>query len=124
MKRPAEQGIVGISAVTLRTRDMERAVSFYRSLGFRLRYGGEQATFTSFHAGTGYLNLSAGPTTRGERGWGRVIFHVADVDALYQRILKLGFTPDAPPSNANWGERYFHLKDSDGNELSFAMPLA
>ncbi len=40
--------IEGFGAVTLATHDMARAVRFYRSLGFVLRYGGEGAAFTSF----------------------------------------------------------------------------
>jgi catechol-2,3-dioxygenase len=27
------------------------------------------------------------------------------------------------PRNASWGERYFHMLDPDGHELSFARPL-
>jgi uncharacterized glyoxalase superfamily protein PhnB len=27
------------------------------------------------------------------------------------------------PSDAPWGERYFHVTDPDGHELSFARPL-
>lgn len=53
--------IESISAITLGTHDMGRAVHFYRSLGFELLYGGEAAAFTSFRAGTGYLNLTAQP---------------------------------------------------------------
>lgn len=49
--------IEGISAVTLLTAEMPRAVRFYRSIGFDLLYGGEHAEFTSFRAGSGYLNL-------------------------------------------------------------------
>ena len=55
--------------------------------------------------------------------WGRAIFYVDDVDAMYARALDEGFTPEAPPQNARWGERYFHLTDPDGHELSFARPL-
>jgi hypothetical protein len=40
--------ITGVSAVTLATHDMPRAVGFYRLLGFAMLYGGETATFTSF----------------------------------------------------------------------------
>ena len=47
--------IESISAVTLATHDMGRAVRFYRTLGFELLYGGEDAQFTSLRAGTGYL---------------------------------------------------------------------
>jgi uncharacterized glyoxalase superfamily protein PhnB len=28
------------------------------------------------------------------------------------------------PADAPWGERYFHVRDPDGHELSFARPLA
>jgi hypothetical protein len=27
------------------------------------------------------------------------------------------------PRDASWGERYFHMLDSDGHELSFARPI-
>jgi hypothetical protein len=43
--------IEGISAVTLGTHDMRRAVRFYRSLGFDILHGGEASSFTSFRAG-------------------------------------------------------------------------
>src|SRR5260370_41402601 len=102
---------------------MARAVQFYRSLGFGLRYGGEVATFTSFSAGASYLNLTAQPAERRWSWWGRVIFYVADVDALYQRALTLGLHPDTAPSDAPWGGRFFHLTDPDGHEVSFARPL-
>ena len=115
--------IEGISAVTLATHDMRRAVQFYRSLAFDMLYGGEAASFTSFRAGAGYLNLISQPAERRWSWWGRVIFYVADVDALYNRALAAGWQPSTAPRDAEWGERYFHLTDLDGHELSFARPL-
>jgi len=115
--------IESISAITLGTHDMGRAVHFYRSLGFELLYGGEVAAFTSCRAGTGYLNLIAMPQDKRWSWWGRVIFHVADVDAVYAKALDAGFAPSTTPRDAEWGERYFHLTDPDGHELSFARPL-
>jgi catechol 2,3-dioxygenase-like lactoylglutathione lyase family enzyme len=112
-----------ISAVTLVTRDMSRAVRFYGALGFTLRHGGEQASFTSFHAGSSYLNLIARPDDHQRRWWGRVIFYVSDVDAFHARAVAAGLTPDTAPADAPWGERFFHLTDPDGHELSFARPL-
>jgi catechol 2,3-dioxygenase-like lactoylglutathione lyase family enzyme len=102
---------------------MARAVRFYRSLGFHLLYGGEEASFTSFRVGPNYLNLTLQPRERRWAWWGRLIFYVSDVDALYQRALALGLRPEAPPRDAEWGERYFHLTDPDGHQLSFARPL-
>jgi len=115
--------IEGISAVTLVTRDMARAFRFYRALGFTLRHGGERATFTSLHAGSGYLDLIARPAGRERSWWGRVIFYVTDVDAFHARAVAAGLTPDTAPADAAWGERFFHLTDPDGHELSFARPL-
>lgn len=64
--------IEGISAVTLVTHDMARAVTFYRRLGFEVVHGGEDAAFTSFRAGVSYLNLIAQPPPRRWSWWGRV----------------------------------------------------
>ncbi len=119
----APDRVLAISAVTLATHDMARAVRFYRALGFELASGGEQAAFTSFRVGPGYLNLTAEAPHRTWAWWGRLVLHVADVDALYARARALGLAPEAPPRDAPWGERYFHLTDPDGHELSFARPL-
>jgi uncharacterized glyoxalase superfamily protein PhnB len=115
--------IESISAITLATHDMAPAFRFYTTLGFDLIHGGEHATFSSFRAGTGYLNLIAQPEQRTWTWWGRVIFYVSDVDALHARVVDSGIQPDTKPRDAAWGERYFHLTDPDGHELSFAQPL-
>lgn len=115
--------IESISAITLATHDMARAVQFYTVLGFELQYGGKDATFTSFRVGSGYLNLITQPEQRQWTWWGRVIFHVSDVDALHARAVEKGMQPEAPPRDAGWGERFFHMTDPDGHELSFARPL-
>ena len=113
-----------ISAVTLSVRDMGESVGFYASLGFTLRYGGEDAAFTSFRIHTGHLNLIAVPVEKRWAWWGRTIFYDSDVDGLYARVLAAGLSPEAPPRDAPWGERFFHLTDPDGHELSFAWPLS
>jgi uncharacterized glyoxalase superfamily protein PhnB len=115
--------IENISAITLATHDMARAVGFYHMLGFDVIYGGDAAAFTSFRAGTSYLNLIAQPAERTWSWWGRVIFYHSDVDALHARVVAAGYRPDTAPRDAEWGERFFHLTDPDGHELSFAKPL-
>ena len=115
--------IEGISAITLGTHEMGQAVRFYRTLSFEVLHGDEASSFTSLRAGVSYLNLIAQPAERRWSWWGRVIFYVADVDALYDRALTAGYQPATAPHDAEWGERFFHLIDPDGHELSFARPL-
>src|ERR1700744_3816146 len=99
--------IESINAITLATHDMARAVRFYRMLGFELKYGGEDADFTSFHAGTGHLNLIAQPLGERWSWWGRVIFYVSDVDALYAGVVAAGHRTDTQAPEAEWGARVF-----------------
>ena len=60
--------VTGISAVTLATHNMARAVRFYRMLGFQTIHGGEAASFTSFRIGGNFLNLILLPPKRSGRG--------------------------------------------------------
>lgn len=120
---PPGYRITGLSAVTLATRDMSRAVAFYRKLHFEMLRGGPDAAFTTFRLGEQYLNLTAEQPQHAARWWGRAIIHVSDVDAVYGQALAEGLKPQAPPRDAPWGERYFHINDPDGHEISFAMPL-
>ena len=115
--------IHSVNAVSLATHDMARALQFYQALGFTLCYGDEQASFSSLSAGSSYLNLTLQPPDRTWSWWGRVIYYVSDVDAFYQRAIDQGLNPETPPRNATWGERYFHITDPDGHELSFAKLL-
>ena len=80
--------IEGISAVTFATHDMARSVRFYASLGFELKFGGEDAAFTSFFAGTGFVNLTLQPQDCVWDWWGRTIFHVADVDEIFRKAQR------------------------------------
>ncbi|MGD9945783.1 MAG: VOC family protein [Burkholderiaceae bacterium] len=114
--------IESLSAVTLSTGDMARAVAFYLAMGFELKHGGAGQSFSTFRCGASCLNLTV-ESQGAVRWWGRVIFHVSDVDAFYRRALAAGFSPSSAPSDAPWGERYFHLTDHDGHELSFAKVL-
>ena len=112
-----------IAAVTLRVADMPRSVRFYRDvLGMEIVYGGEDGSFSSLRAKGAedlILNLEQG---RSVPGWGRMIFYVADVDAFWEYLRGKGFNPEKP-RDASWGERYFHMPDPDGHELSFARPI-
>jgi|SRR5215469_5861772 len=115
--------IENISAITFRVLNMKASVQFYQNeLRMELIYGGERASFSSLRASnseSAILNLELGVAAP---QWGRLIFHVSDVDALWTDLREKGFDPEIP-RDASWGERYFHMLDPDGHELSFARPL-
>ncbi len=115
--------LTGISAVALAANDMAESVSFYRALGFELTYGGETERFSTLRCGASFLNLVERPQSKPHEWWGRIIFHVADVDDMYRRALSRNFPTETKPRDAEWGERYFHMLDPAGHQLSFAMPL-
>ena len=110
-----------ISAVSFAVRDMARSVEFYRKLGFELRYGGDRAAFSSLQSGEAFVNLVASPGYE-HRWWGRAIFRVDDVDPHYRALQAQGLMIESP-QDATWGERFFHVIDPDGHELSFAELL-
>jgi hypothetical protein len=78
-----------------------------------LLYGGEGAGFSSLRAKdtqSAILNLEQGkPVPR----WGRLIFHVTDVDALWNHLKDRGFDPEIP-RDASWGERYLRSRRRGG----------
>jgi len=121
MKSERSVVIAHISAVTLAVRDMSRSVAFYEKLGFQVVYGGAESDFTSLRAGDAFVNLAATSRYQGHH-WGRVIFRVDDADAQYQNLIAVDLNPEVP-MDASWGERFFHLRDPDGHELSFAELL-
>jgi catechol 2,3-dioxygenase-like lactoylglutathione lyase family enzyme len=139
-----------ISAITLKIKDMEKSSSLYSKIpGFRLTYGGKPSDrFTTFEIGEGsnattYLNLelievnegssdfSKIPNlgkTRANEDFGRIIFHTENVDRLYSYMkqdeyISKHIVIENKPTNAPWGERFFHIREPDGYQLSFAQPL-
>ena len=141
-----------ISAVTLKVKNMEKSCSLYSKIpGFRLTYGGNPSDhFTTFEIGKGsmtkmYLNLelieeeendgsdfykkSNIEKVKVNEDFGRVIFHTENVDGLYSHMrqdeyISTSIVFENAPTNAPWGERFFHIREPNGYELSFAQPLS
>ena len=107
-----------ISAVTFAVRHMGQSIDFYTALGFEIFRGDTEASFSTLVAGRAIVNLTVDPEYT-PHWWGRTIFRVDDVDTLYDACTAQGLNPE-PPRDAWWGERFFHLTDPDGHELSFA----
>ncbi len=120
-KRSEIMPVKHISAVTLAVRSMRRSVEFYRRLGFEVVHGGEQSDFTSLRSGDAFVNLALSPSYQ-EHWWGRAVFRVENADAHFEALRSAGLQP-ATPRDAPWGERFFHVNDPDGHQLSFAALL-
>jgi catechol 2,3-dioxygenase-like lactoylglutathione lyase family enzyme len=112
-----------ISAVTFKVARMRTSIRFYRDLlGLELLYGGDDAAFSSLRVKDDkepILNLELGNPVI---SWGRLVLYVPDVDLFWAYLKENGLSPETP-RNGSWGERYFHMSDPDGHELSFARPL-
>jgi hypothetical protein len=121
---------------------MKRSCNFYSQIpGFKLVYGGSSTdSFTTYQIGecttpTMYLNLElsiAAKSNHNEhkrrRHFGRIIFHTEDVDKLYSYLrsnkdISNIISFENEPIDAPWGERYFHIREPDGYQLSFAKPI-
>jgi catechol 2,3-dioxygenase-like lactoylglutathione lyase family enzyme len=113
-----------LDAVTLATHDMKRAVEFYMRLGGECTFGGAGASFSTLNLGGTHLNLVLEPKEITWSWWGRIVLFVDDVDAAYRTLTAQGVTPEGEPADGEWGERYFHLRDPDGHQLSIAQPIA
>lgn len=112
-----------ISAVAFAVRDMARSVDFYRKCGFSVFYGGAESEFTTMRAGDAFVNLVDTPD-HAPKWWGRAIFRVKSADEQYEKMAAAGIQAEFAPKDAAWGERYFHINDPDGHELSFAELLS
>lgn len=75
-----------------------------------------------------HKNSNSAGKGKGTEDFGRVIFHTENVDELYsymkndEHISKLVIF-ESEPTNAPWRERFFHIREPNGYQLSFAQPL-
>lgn len=111
-----------INAITLNTGDMAASIDFWTVPGFVMAYGGPETAFTSLRIGPNFVNLILAED-ESVAFWGRVILHVASPDEVHRAYIDAGYQPLTEPADAPWGERYFHIRDPSGHEVSFARPL-
>lgn len=112
--------------------DLERSIRFYRDvIGLPFRFSNESyAEFATEGAKFSLFARSDLPRLIGrevpadEVPWpqGEVVFFVDDVDAEYERLVGLGVTVLASPTDRPWGERTLHVADPDGNVVELTRP--
>ena len=95
-----------ISAVTLKVANMQASVQFYPDLlGMGVIYGGEDGFFSSLRTKDGEDPILNFEQSRATAQWGRIIFYVPQVGALWRFLKEKGFQPEIP-QDGSWGERY------------------
>lgn len=112
----------------IRVLDEERAIAFYRALGFgeirRARVGGDTATVV-FLGLPGEeprleLTLNDGRTEAYAQGeaYGHIALTMPDMDAELAALAKKGITPEKPPySSRPGGSRICFVRDPDGYRI-------
>jgi len=113
-----------ISAVTFFVKNMDLAVKFYSNIpGFDIVYGNSETKFVTFKIGEQFLNLEY--NQNGTSDFGRVILHVKDVDKTYNQLKQSPFSNmiETIPTDAEWGERFFYIRDPDNHQIVIAKPL-
>ena len=112
------------------TSDSKAAESFYRSvIGWDAKDSGmPNGGYTLLSVGStmvgGLMPIPPEACAHGAKPCWTGYIGVDDVDAVHARAEGAGYHPATGPTDASWGERYFHIRDPDGHELSFARPLA
>jgi uncharacterized glyoxalase superfamily protein PhnB len=106
------------------TRDMARALGFYRDL----LEGNVTYEFPAPDGTTAYAGLDIGGSQLGigadpeapDAGEGRAMslwLYATDCDAAVERLRAAGVTVTAEPADQPWGERVARVLDPDGNEV-------
>jgi catechol 2,3-dioxygenase-like lactoylglutathione lyase family enzyme len=115
---PATEQLV----VEVYVRDLDRALAFYRRLGFEMlsRHGGFAAVTWERHR----LFLDERPACEppaSPQANVRVI--VPDVDAWWRRVTDMGARVLAPVADRDYGLRDFTVADPDGFGIRFATRI-
>ena len=105
---------------------MTRSLVFYKEkLGFDASTWGEPPTFAIVQRGTISLALALVPAdavTVSRRTWASYLY-VADTDALYRELTRLGVDVPEPPETRIYGCREFVVDDPDGHIIAFGQVL-
>ena len=124
---------MGLDAIGIVSRDLEKTKEFYATLGIELNAAGgdehfEATTPSGLRIMVDTLDLmqKINPDFKPGDGAGIILAFKQDtpgaVDSLFQDLRKMGAQPVKEPWNAFWGQRYASIKDPDGNQIDlFAL---
>jgi uncharacterized glyoxalase superfamily protein PhnB len=113
------------------TRDMARALGFYRDLlegNVTYEFPAPDGTtaYAGIDIGGSQLGIGADPEAP-DAGEGRPMslwLYATDCDAAVERLRAAGVTVTAEPADQPWGERVARVLDPDGNEVIIGAKAA
>ncbi len=131
--RPIPEGYHSITP-QLTCRDAARAIDFYKeALGakelMRLAGPGGRVMHAELQIGDSRIMLadefpgmSAAPSPSGLHSY-TLFVYTEDVDTTFSRAVKAGASPEMPPSNMFWGDRYGKFTDPFGHQWGVATHI-
>jgi catechol 2,3-dioxygenase-like lactoylglutathione lyase family enzyme len=122
---PQDEGKLTFNHAMIYTKDVGRAMQFYRDwMGFKLiedfRFEG-RSVYARLRApgGDGTIALhQAGPGAPVASDGVRLYFEVRDLDGFCRGLQRRGFYFTQLPTMMPWGWRHAYLNDPDGHEIS------
>ena len=123
------------TVVEIATKDLQRALDFYRLLGLDVPEpdgphvevelpGGNKLAFDDEEIIAGMHPGWTPPTQQGRVAMAFRVSDPADVDALFEKITAAGHPGALKPFDAPWGQRYATVTDPDGTSVDLFCPLA
>jgi uncharacterized glyoxalase superfamily protein PhnB len=121
--------------VEIATKDLQRALDFYRLLGLGIPQsegphvevdlpGGNKLAFDDEEIIAGMHPGWTPPTQQGRVALAFRVNDPSDVDALFGRITGAGHAGALKPFDAPWGQRYATVTDPDGTWVDLFCPLS
>lgn len=108
---------MNLNQVTVPSRDLERSIPFYETLGLELIVKA-LPHYARFICPDGQATFSLHQVTELPKGEGlTVYFECLDLDARVEDLKRLGIVFDQGPKDQNWLWREARLRDPDGNRL-------
>ena len=108
---------MNLNQVTLPSRDLARAVSFYQLLGLRLIVDA-LPRYVRFECPAGEATLSLHYVETLPEGPGMTVyFETEELDAEYDRLVAAGVAFEHGPKDQSWRWREARLLDLDENRL-------
>ncbi|OAV42633.1 VOC family protein [Lewinella sp. 4G2] len=108
---------MNLNQVTVPTRDVERSIGFYETLGLELIVKA-LPHYARFHCPDGNATFSLHQVEDLPAGEGiYVYFECEDLDNHVSRLMEKGIHFEHGPVDQRWNWREARLKDPDGNQL-------